>query len=644
MFLFLNGSDVLKKRKFLATLAFMFLFAPSVYANPAEESAEPIVQLERVEVTGSRLAETLADVPSAAYAITSQDIILSGARTLQEVFARIPGIITLANSASMTQAQGLFMRGLNTEILLLVDGVSYMNASYGTGPLGSPFDLRNIPLDSVERIEVIKGASSALYGSHAAAGVINIITRKGANKTGFATSLEAGNASWFKGTAQAQAVGETVSATLRYTRTEEGKTKIREIPLDRAGYDYSDTFKGNDWALRLDGDRWSAIAEGGDHDSKWNYTNTWTETPTIQSNTQKNDYSRLQAQYSDGTNSGKIYYNANNRDVVDASGFSSYRDNAWGAMLTRRQKLFSLPAAFGLDWRSENSRYSNRENPYGDDTPYDLTRNGISPFLEVSIPVGDLAFDIGARYEYWDVDNGEDVNEFVPRFSLGWETPTGKFWYLTAGRFFAMPSFYQIFLPARGLGHANPNLSPEKGWTVDFGTRDTKAKNPWSLGAFYMNIDDKINYKYDPVTWVGQYVNAQEYRAWGIEGTYTLNLSKQFSYTEAFSWIDAEQKDHQGDSWKRSDLPRWTIQRRLNYRQAPWEAEVSLQTLRDRSLSNPVFDDDSIYIANAALTWEKGEHRLRLACSNLFDKQYVIDNEGYLTAERRYSLSWNYRF
>lgn len=82
----------------------------------------------------------------------------------------------------------------------------------------------------------------------------------------------------------------------------------------------------------------------------------------------------------------------------------------------------------------------------------------------------------------------------------------------------------------------------------------------------------------------------------------------------------------------------------LNYRQAPWEAEVSLQTLRDRSLSNPVFDDDSIYIANAALTWEKGEHRLRLACSNLFDKQYVIDNEGYLTAERRYSLSWNYRF
>lgn len=625
------------KKKHLAWAAFLILQGAS-FAGAQEN----VTEVSTVEVTGSRIVESIEAVPTAAYVVTSADIGTSGARNIQEVLNTLPGVIGLQNSASMAQAKGLVMRGLNTELLLLVDGVSQMNASYGTGPLGSPFDLRSIPLESIERIEVIKGASSALYGSHAAAGVINVITRKGNKETSGKITAEVGNADWFKGTVEGTASGELFNATLRYSHSEEGKTRIRQLPA--GGYDHATDFDGDDVALRLEGGRWSAILEAGKQDSTWDFTNTWMEKPETTSNRQENEYRRFQLHYADEKNSAKLYYNANNRDVEDSAGFSNYRDNSWGASYTRRQKMLDNPAAFGFEFKSQNSRYANWGNPYGDDTPYDLTRSGIAPFGEISIPLGDLNLDLGMRYEYWDVDMGDDVNEWIPRLALSWETPTGKFWYLTGGRFFVMPSFYQMFLPARAQGLPNPGLQPEKGWTIDFGTRDSKAKNPWSLGVFYMDMEDKINYQYDPTTWVGQYVNVNEYRAFGIEGDYTVSLGKGWQFNTALSWTDAEMKDRNGSEWKRSDMPRFVTNNAFRYNAAPWDAEISLQTLHDRSIQNPAFDDETMYLVNTSLGWEKGAHKVRLACTNLFDKDYVIDNEGYLTAERRFALTYSFSF
>ena len=69
----------------------------------------------------------------------------------------------------------------------------------------------------------------------------------------------------------------------------------------------------------------------------------------------------------------------------------------------------------------------------------DYKRDGFSPYFEVSLPIGEAALDIGLRYEHWNVDEGEDVNELIPRLSLNWESSSGKIWYLTAGRFSQCP-------------------------------------------------------------------------------------------------------------------------------------------------------------------------------------------------------------
>ena len=156
-------------KKTAGALLFLSMFAAPSFAAGETKSAD-VADVAAVEVTGSRLADSIADVPAQTYVITRGEIDASGARDVQDVLARVPGINTLLNNASMAQSKGVTVRGLNSEVLLLVDGIPYMGADYGVGAdLGSPFDLRSIALTDVERIEVVKGAGSAIYGSYASA-------------------------------------------------------------------------------------------------------------------------------------------------------------------------------------------------------------------------------------------------------------------------------------------------------------------------------------------------------------------------------------------------------------------------------------------------------------------------------------------
>lgn len=632
----------MRKYFFFKFSYFALLWVGVTALGGAAAFADTDVTIEAVEVTGSRLAEDIADVPAPAYVITGEEIALSGARSTQELLTRIPGVIGVTNGASMTQTKGITIRGLNTEVLLLVDGVPTMNASYGVGAaLGSPFDLRSITPNTIERIEVVKGAGSAIYGSNAAGGVINIITKKGGEKSGASVLAEGGNADWFRGSVRGTAVlSGDARVTAGYTRTQEGDINIRLLP--DGSYDRARDFRGNDYLFRADKGAWSFAAEFGDYDSTWDYTNAWSGITEV--NRQENDYARLLLNYNDGTNIGRIYYQVSDRKIYDSSGVTKYDEYALGASFSRRQIILGLPAVWGLDWRQQNAEYKNSDNPYGNTYPYDLTRNGFAPFLEFTVPLGEVGLDIGIRYEYWRVDEGSDVNEFIPRISLNWENPQGGLWYLTAGRFFSMPSFSQMFY-SDAFWIPNPDLSPEKGWSYELGFKDLKARTPWSVGAFYMTLDDKINYESDPATWIGRYVNIDQYRAWGVEAEITFKLNENWAYTQGVSWIKGEQKDA-GDDWTRSELPRWDFTGRLNYVNGPWSGELALNWLLDRELRNNTnaYDDKNIFTADLSVAWQQGNDRVRLSCVNLFDAEYVISNSGYINPERRFVLSYERTF
>ncbi|NLD05805.1 MAG: TonB-dependent receptor, partial [Synergistaceae bacterium] len=617
----------------------------------SEDKKEEVHEIARVEVTGSRLAEDISEVPAPAYVITREEIELSGARSTQDVLNRVPGVNGLRNSSASALDKSVVVRGLTTEVLLLVDGIPFRTSSYGTDSMGSPFDLRAVPLESIERIEVVKGASSAVYGSNAAGGVINIITKKGIEESGGTLLLEGGSQGWFRGSVRGTAVmSDDLKVTFGYTKTKES-SEVNIRKRSDGAYDKTTDYKGNDFVLGVEKGNWLFSGAFGDFDSDWK--NTWnSDLKTVYSNTQKNKYHRFALAYSDEVNFGRIYYNSNEKDYSYYSdplwtSKTEFEDSSMGVMFNRKQDIFGLTGVWGFEWRRESSKYSGYPdgiNKSADDSYERKNRDGFSPYIEVSVPIGEIGLDVGLRYEHWGVDEGETVSELIPRLSLNWESPTGKVWYLTAGKFFAMPSFYQILFPDQWMGSPNPNLKPEKGWTYDIGVKDPKTSNPWSFGIFYMDMEDKIKYESDPVTWVGQYVNLDEYRAWGIEGEIKFNFKENWSYTQGISWTDAEEKTKGAVNWTRSGMPRLDLNGRLNFVKSPWAAELNAHYYGDRSIRGGVYDDDNIFLMNASISWKADTHKLVLSCTNIFDKEFVLDSQGYINPERKIILSWQYEF
>ncbi len=174
------------------------LWGTSASAQDAAIGASP-TDVQRVTVTGSNIRRTDTETPSPVQVITAEDIKGSGYTSIQDVLHSITanGQGTLSqgfSGAFASGASGISLRGLNTSAtLVLIDG--HRSAPYPIGDDGqrSFVDIANIPFDAVERIEVLKDGASAVYGSDAIAGVVNIILKR--SFTGGKISADIGN-SW----------------------------------------------------------------------------------------------------------------------------------------------------------------------------------------------------------------------------------------------------------------------------------------------------------------------------------------------------------------------------------------------------------------------------------------------------------------
>ncbi|MDF2043737.1 MULTISPECIES: catecholate siderophore receptor CirA [unclassified Pantoea] len=153
------------------------LFAQLIAATMpvmAEEASEVKENEDQMVVTASSVEQNLKDAPASISVITREDLQRKPVQNLKEVLKDVPGV-QLTNESD--NRQGVSIRGLGSSYtLILVDGkrVNSRNAVFRH----NDFDLSWIPAESIERIEVVRGPMSSLYGSDALGGVVNIITRK----------------------------------------------------------------------------------------------------------------------------------------------------------------------------------------------------------------------------------------------------------------------------------------------------------------------------------------------------------------------------------------------------------------------------------------------------------------------------------
>ena len=135
----------------------------------ADAAEMPVYSLDEVVVTATRTMKEIQEVPSSISVITAKDMEKKNIHTVRDAIGQMPGL----HIDRQGDSSEISLRGFDTtNILVLVDGVQ-MNSTYN-----SKVNLNDIPVDNIERVEVLRGAASSIYGGHAVGGVVNITTKE----------------------------------------------------------------------------------------------------------------------------------------------------------------------------------------------------------------------------------------------------------------------------------------------------------------------------------------------------------------------------------------------------------------------------------------------------------------------------------
>lgn len=179
----------LKKVSTQAGLVFILaaLFSVELHAQTGKDGDFlDLLEQENHVFSASRYVQTIAQTPANVTLLTREDILRFGYRSVAEALSSLPGVYNAASQWPALGVRGFAVPGdFGSRILTLINGMPLYEATYGS------FFIEQLDIESIDRIEFVKGAGSALYGSGAVLAVINLITRSGRDTAGKTMSVEA---------------------------------------------------------------------------------------------------------------------------------------------------------------------------------------------------------------------------------------------------------------------------------------------------------------------------------------------------------------------------------------------------------------------------------------------------------------------
>ncbi len=171
-----------------AVVTILMAYSPGLDAQTGSVKVSDSLRLDQVIVSATKTEHTLGDVPVAAEVIVREEIEQKQIKSVQEALQFLSGVKVNQTSSGWGDKGKVQMQGLDEKhTLILVDGQRFI------GGHQDAVDLQSIPIEMVERIEVVKGPASALYGSDAVGGVVNIITKSPAQKPTISATASAGS-------------------------------------------------------------------------------------------------------------------------------------------------------------------------------------------------------------------------------------------------------------------------------------------------------------------------------------------------------------------------------------------------------------------------------------------------------------------
>lgn len=443
-----------------------------------------------VVVTASRIEESVADTLWSTTVFTRDDIEARQPASVQDLLAGIAGV-DVTNNGGLGKLSSVFIRGAESNhTLLLIDGVRVAQAGAGM----APFEL--IPVSQIERIEVVRGPRSTLYGTDAIGGVVQIFTRRPAQNglTGD-VAVGGGKHDTRQASASLQARGERawVSIGGESFDTNGFNSCATEAGVVFAGCFASepdiDGYRSNSGSLAAGysfNDGWQAQVRSLVSDGRSEFDGS------IFSGNEMEFSERIYSLSLDGALSGdwhtriELGRNEDHRRNVfhDITGtapvgfFDTDRNTASVQLDGKLSEAFRLIA--GADYQRDK---------VDSDPAYDAdSRDTKGVFTELHGRLNAWSGLAGVRYE----DDEQFGNHVTGTVGVGRALTDRVRLTATWGTAFHAPTFDDLYYP----GFNNPNLDPEKSRSFDVGLSGRAAALPidWSLHVFQSDIDDLIGY------------------------------------------------------------------------------------------------------------------------------------------------------
>jgi len=523
----------------------IFIAAAVLISSQSYAQRDSTKNLDEVVITATKFPIKQSLTGKVVTVIDGQQLQRNSGKSLTEVLNTQAGIVVNGSSNVLGTNQDVYLLGAAAgKTLILLDGVPVYDASGISGA----YDLNLISVDQVERIEILKGSQSTLYGSDAIAGVINIISKKGgAKKINATASLAGGSYNTFKGSVAVNGTVKNTGYSVQYTKlkskgfsTAQYQTGINNF--DNDGMD-ENIFRtnisqkiGNKFSVRANTQLsyYKTDADAGQFTDDADYTiknkNTligfgadYTMAKTIlHFNYNYNRVSRVYlddsasrggfSYYSKGDYTGKshfaeLYSNIAVAKHIDVLVGADYRNQLTG------QNYFSI-SSFGPFTSTPLSDDSTKVNQFG---------------AYASVVVKDVKgfnVELGARYNNFNKYGNVFTFSFNPSYVIN--NSIKIFGNISSG--FKAPSLYQVYSEYR-----NPNgeLKPEKSLSIEGGIQ--YYKDNINLRAAYFSRDIKDNivfYSAGAPTYANYYVNADKQKDKGLEletsivfGKVTLNAN-----------------------------------------------------------------------------------------------------------------------
>jgi vitamin B12 transporter len=395
----------------------IFVVAALIYSSlvGAQEDTSSKT-LSDVVVTANRFPQKQNTTGKVVTVISQEVLSRSVGKTVPELLNQQAGLTILGSQNNLGTNQDVFLQGASSgKTLILIDGIP----AYDPSTISTAFDINHFPIDNIERIEIVRGALSTLYGSDAVAGVINIITKKGGGKPlSFYGTASAGSYGTFKGVAGINGAVSKSRYNLQYSRLQAHGFSSAYDSTDSQGFDkdefeqdilsgsFSTSLKEN-FSVRFNGSagKYKTGLDAGAFQDERDYTST-------SKNYQAG--SGLEYRFNKGTVKANYNYNNSIRDYLDVSthvgGFAKLTTQKYvgrshvAELFTTININDKLNFLVGGDYRNQNTDqnfYSiSSFGPYESKRGADSTKmNQKSLFATVFLKdLGGLNVELGGRY------------------------------------------------------------------------------------------------------------------------------------------------------------------------------------------------------------------------------------------------------